>query len=123
MDIVPYWLLATVGTVLLVPGVVLWIAGIAAAMRAFSADKLCTGGAFGICRHPIYATWVVFLVPGLVLLMNTWLGLAMPPVMYVILRMLVRREEQYLGQKFGEDYLVYKKRVPAVLPLGWLTGR
>ena len=89
-------------------------------MRAFKAGHLVTDGVYGMCRHPIYASWVIFFVPGIVLLINTSIGFSVPVVMYFILRSLVKEEDQYLEKTFGEEYLAYRKKVPAVLPIGWL---
>jgi protein-S-isoprenylcysteine O-methyltransferase Ste14 len=55
--------------------------------------------------------------------MNSWIGLTVPVVMYVIVKFLVSKEDEYLEQEFGEEYRVYKKQVPAILPLGWLKRR
>ena len=76
-----------------------------------------------MCRHPVYGAWVVFNVPGLVLLANSWIGLFVPVLMYVTLRLLVRREETYLEQTFGEEYRRYRERTPAVFPLPWRWRR
>jgi protein-S-isoprenylcysteine O-methyltransferase Ste14 len=119
----PYRMLATVGIALIVIGMIFFAAARRSFKSAFDAGILCTRGVYGMCRHPVYAAWVVFLVPGLVLLINSWAGLTMPPVMYVILKILVSKEEQCLDQRFGNEYRSYKKRVPAVLPLGWLTRK
>ena len=59
-----------------------------------------------------------FSCPRYVFLINSWIGLTAPLVMYIFLRILVRKEEEYLEQKFGEEYIAYKKMTPAVLPLG-----
>jgi protein-S-isoprenylcysteine O-methyltransferase Ste14 len=123
IEFLPYQVLATVGIALIVIGMIFLVTSRKSLKRAFHAGVLCTRGAYGICRHPVYASWVIFLVPGLVLLANSWAGLTMPPVMYVILKILVSKEEQYLDQRFGDEYRSYKKRVPAVLPLGWLTRK
>jgi protein-S-isoprenylcysteine O-methyltransferase Ste14 len=40
----------------------------------------------------------------------------------LVFRSLIAKEEQYLRTKFGESYLDYQKRVPLILPLGWLRG-
>ena len=71
-------------------------------MRAYNADKLCTDGAFGLCRHPVYASWTVLLLPGIALLIGSWILLTIPVVMAAILRWLVREEEEYLAERFGE---------------------
>jgi protein-S-isoprenylcysteine O-methyltransferase Ste14 len=86
--------------------------------KAFRAGRLCTTGAFAWCRHPIYGAWTCLVFPGLALLMNSWPALTTPIFMYLCLRLLVRREEDWLNRKFGEEYREYRQRVPAVLPLG-----
>ncbi len=123
IEFLPYRVLATVGIALIVIGMIFFVVSRKSLKRAFDAGILCTRGVYGMCRHPVYAAWVVFLVPGSVLLINSWAGLTVPPVMYVILKILVSKEEQYLDQRFGDEYRSYKKRVPAVLPLGWLTRK
>lgn len=116
----PHWVPVTLGTLLIVLGLIVMISGGATVMHAYNQDTLCTRGICGVCRHPIYAAWVVFLVPGIALLLNSWITLAAVPVLYVALRWFVRDEEAYLERRFGDEYRAYKRRVPAILPLGWL---
>jgi protein-S-isoprenylcysteine O-methyltransferase Ste14 len=108
------------GMVLLLMGIPYFIASVIAVTKAFNAKELITRGVYGICRHPLYGSWIVFIVPGIVLLRHSWFGLTAPVVMYLLLRRMVVKEEDYLAEEFGEDYLKYKKRVPLISPLGWL---
>jgi len=117
---VPYKFLVIAGVILIVAGLPFYLRALVTVMRAFEAGELITKGSFGMCRHPVYAAWVVFFVPAIMLFFNTWLGLTAPFVMYVLIRMLIDKEEIYLEEMFGEDYLTYKKMVPLVLPIGWL---
>lgn len=119
---IPHGVLLVIGVVLIAGGLVFYVVGLVALARAYNADALQTGGAFALCRHPIYAAWALFIVPGVVLLMGSWLGLATPVVMGIVTRVLVGKEERYLAARFGEAYRVYKRRVPAILPLGRLGG-
>jgi protein-S-isoprenylcysteine O-methyltransferase Ste14 len=48
------------------------------------------------------------------------LGLTAPPFMYFLLRKLVTKEEIYLENVFGSEYLDYKNRVPCIIPIGFL---
>ena len=49
---------------------------------------------------------------GLTSLINSlWMLLLVLPLMIVVQRGVVEREEQYLEEKFGEEYLGYKRRV------------
>ena len=73
-------------------------------------------GPYSICRHPLYlfSTMAVAgfgLLLGSLLLMVLYAGLAL-----LVLRATAYREEEYLIQKFGDEYLEYKNRVPAIIP-------
>ena len=120
IDLVPHRFLSILGIVLMVIGVPFYIISARAVMRAYNADKLVTDGVYRYCRHPLYASWVVFIIPGFVLLLNSWIALTTPIFMYFILLRLVRKEETYLESVFGSEYLGYKKNVPCILPTGCL---
>ena len=120
MTFVPYPVLASIGIILILTGVPFYLLSLVTVMRAFKAGRLVTGGVYGMCRHPVYAAWVIFFVPGIVFLINSWISFSAPVVMYLILRTLVKEEDAYLERTFGTEYLAYKEKVPAVLPIGWL---
>ena len=122
IDFVPNDTLATVGIALILIGIPFYIVSLVTIKRAFAAGELVTEKTFGMCRHPVYSAWIVFFVPAIMLLINTWIGLSAPLVMYLLLRILVKDEEEYLESVFGNEYLAYKKRTPAVLPIGWLRS-
>jgi protein-S-isoprenylcysteine O-methyltransferase Ste14 len=61
---------------------------------------------------------VIFIVPGIALLVDSWIGLTTPIFMVVMLRILVRKEEAYLEGVFGSQYIEYKKKVPCIMPWG-----
>jgi len=123
MGLVPYWLLSILGIALIVIGVPSFMIAVKTVMRAYNADALVTDGIFRCCRHPVYGSWVVFIVPGIVFLANSWIGLTIPLFMYFLLRQLVKKEEIYLEHVFGSQYLEYKKRVPCIFPVGCLSKR
>ena len=118
MNFAPEWLLSILGMALIVFGGVFFVVSVKTIMRAYNADKLVTDGIFRCCRHPLYASWVVFIVPGIVFLINSWIGLTAPIFMYYLLRALVKKEEVYLETVFGAEYRKYTKRVPCILPVG-----
>ncbi len=115
---IPYLFVAILGIIFVVIGIPFFITSVVTVMRAYHADKLITGGIFGCCRHPLYASFVVFIVPGIVLLVNSWIALTVPIFMYIVARILVRQEEVYLENVFGAEYADYKKKVPCILPYG-----
>jgi protein-S-isoprenylcysteine O-methyltransferase Ste14 len=118
INVFPSWLLSSLGIILIMIGVPFFIISVITVTRAYNADKLVTNGIFRCCRHPLYASWVVFIVPGTVLIMKSWIKLTIPVFMYLILRLLVKKEEVYLENVFGFEYREYKKKVPCVLPIG-----
>ena len=107
------------GALLILVGLPYYFLAVRAMTRAFKAKELATSGVYAVCRHPLYGSWIVFLVPGIVLLTHIWLALSVPVVMYLFLRDMVKEEEDYLTATFGERYLRYKATVPFVSPTGW----
>jgi protein-S-isoprenylcysteine O-methyltransferase Ste14 len=118
-DLFPRWLQLVVGVLLLALGLPMFVWSLVILNRGFPQGKLFTDGPYRWCRHPVYGCWVMFNVPGIVLLVGTWLGLLVPPLMYVALRWLVRSEEQWLLQTFGDAYRDYRARTGAVFPRVW----
>jgi protein-S-isoprenylcysteine O-methyltransferase Ste14 len=68
-------------------------------------------GIFRFSRNPIYLAFCIA-TPGCGLLLNSWWVLAaVLPLIYLLQQLVIRHEEIYLEQKFGETYLAYKRRV------------
>ena len=107
---------AVVAGMLLAVGVPWYAIGVRAVRKAYGADRLVTDGLYALCRHPIYAAWILFILPALGLLANSWLVLSTAVVMYALTRLFVRREEQSLEARFGELYAEYKRRTNAIFP-------
>jgi protein-S-isoprenylcysteine O-methyltransferase Ste14 len=114
---VPRPVVVGIGLALLAFGIPLCMAAVVRLARGFPKGELFTGGAYALCRHPIYASWIVFNVPGFVLLADNWVGLLSVVPMYVALRLLVREEEEWLERTFGDAYRAYRARVRPVLPI------
>ncbi|MFX0031327.1 MAG: methyltransferase family protein [Candidatus Hodarchaeota archaeon] len=78
-------------------------------------SKLITGGAFAICRHPI-SLGFVFILPGFTLIFDL-VPFALLTIIYIpLLIALLTYEEKELHQRFGEEYVMYKERVPFLIP-------
>jgi protein-S-isoprenylcysteine O-methyltransferase Ste14 len=68
-------------------------------------------GPFRISRNPLYLS-LTLLYLGIALFKNTaWPVLLLPLVLVVVYRGVILREERYLEQKFGDEYVSYKSRV------------
>jgi protein-S-isoprenylcysteine O-methyltransferase Ste14 len=94
----------------------LFVAGKAATL-AYNSDKLATTGIFGLTRNPIYSAWIVFIIPGLVLMSRSWPLYLTPLMAYMIFKARIGRENEYLERHFGDEYQTYKDQVNELVPL------
>ncbi len=120
IDFVASRYLAILGVLLILIGVPFFIISVKTVTRAYNANKLVTDGIFQCCRHPLYASWVVFIVPGIGFLTHSWIVFTTPIFMYFVLQRLVKKEEIYLESIYGSDYRDYKSKVPCIIPYGFV---
>jgi protein-S-isoprenylcysteine O-methyltransferase Ste14 len=113
---IPYQAFLVAGTLLLAIGVPLLAVALIALNRNYERDQLATGGIYGIVRNPIYCAWVVFLIPGLVLLFPSWPLFLTPLVTYIAFKVRIAREDAYLEERFGDTYRIYRSEVGELLP-------
>jgi len=68
-------------------------------------------GLYKYSRNPMYIS-LTFLYLGITSLINSlWLLILVMPVLIIIQKGVIEREESYLGEKFGDEYIEYKKKV------------
>jgi protein-S-isoprenylcysteine O-methyltransferase Ste14 len=73
--------------------------------------KLVTDGPFRFSRNPLYLA-LSLMYAGLALMANSiWALLLLFPVTLVMSRFVIRREEEYLARRFGEEYAHYQTNV------------
>ncbi|MFX1313068.1 MAG: methyltransferase family protein [Promethearchaeota archaeon] len=84
--------------------------------RIFRENKLITIGIYGYVRDPIYATWILGISPGIALIFQSWILCFIPLVLYIVYRILIPIEEKFLENKYGDEYLSYKKHVWRIIP-------
>lgn len=85
----------------------------------FQRNVLITEGVYRFVRNPMYASFIVFIVPGLSLLLDNPLLILSSAVMLLAFKSGIHREEEYLRERFGSAYLDYSKRVRQILPFLW----
>ncbi|MFO8015245.1 MAG: isoprenylcysteine carboxylmethyltransferase family protein [Phycisphaerae bacterium] len=110
------YVLAAWGGVLVLAGVPLYVWSLRVFRRAWRQGKLATTGPYARCRHPIYATWILLITPGVCLLIGSWLVLTTPLAMYAGTRLLVGREERAMEARFGEAWRAYHQRTGRFWP-------
>jgi protein-S-isoprenylcysteine O-methyltransferase Ste14 len=80
---------------------------------------IVTGGPYGYVRHPMYAGAIAFFL-GVPLLLGSWLGLALAPLLVVLIAVRAVLEERTLSGEFAADYAEYRARVRyRLIPYLW----
>jgi len=73
--------------------------------------KIITSGPFQFTRNPMYLSMISIYI-GLSIILNTyWLLLFLPPMLTILHYGVILREEEYLENKFKEEYVSYKSQV------------
>lgn len=75
------------------------------------ATALVTSGVFRRSRNPIYLSFVLFLLGLGIATANPWMILLAPLLGFYLYFRVIAREEIYLQQRFGDDYIAYKRKV------------
>ncbi len=78
--------------------------------------KLVTDGIYAYIRHPQYSGLFLITI-GMLVQWPTLLTLLMWPILTYAYYRLALREEKIVEEQFGEDYLRYKEKVPAFVPI------
>lgn len=73
-------------------------------------QQLVTGGFYQFSRNPIYVGIMLFLIGGLVMLPGPF-TVACTAATWLLIAIIIRREEEFLEQEFGEAFRTYKSRV------------
>ena len=105
-----------VGALLLSLGFAVYLMTIGWFLAAGRRGVLATTGPFRIVRHPLYATWLWLIFPGIALLCRSWLALSVVPVGYATFRAFIKYEEDELERRFGREYETYRWRVNQIFP-------
>jgi protein-S-isoprenylcysteine O-methyltransferase Ste14 len=81
--------------------------------------RIVKTGPYTLTRHPIYTGLLLALV-GTALVRDTVAGLIGCALIVTGFVLKLRQEERMLIEHFGQDYRVYRKQVPALIPQPWL---
>jgi protein-S-isoprenylcysteine O-methyltransferase Ste14 len=106
------------GAILLIGALVTWTGARALLRRGTNVNPLrptlvlATGGIYAWTRNPMYVGGAPLMIGLAIVFALDWLPLLMVPAFFVLHFGIVRREEQYLEQKFGDAFRRYKARVP-----------
>jgi protein-S-isoprenylcysteine O-methyltransferase Ste14 len=118
MPAVPPPVMRTVGAVVMILGLSLAIWGVAAFRRAMTAifpnqpaNELVTDGPYRFSRNPMYTGFTLLYVGGALAINSLWPFVLLPIVLALLFFLVIRREEAYLADAFGEQYAAYRRHV------------
>lgn len=114
----PRWIGITLGGMGIISGIMLIRGGFREMLSVktnvnptLPSTTIVTEGPYRYTRNPLYLGLTLMYV-GITFLANAlWAILLLPVVLLVMVYGVIKREEQYLERKFGEQYLSYKARV------------
>jgi protein-S-isoprenylcysteine O-methyltransferase Ste14 len=73
--------------------------------------SIVTTGFYGWSRNPIYAGFCLINI-GIGIASNSiWIFVSFIPAAFLLYHVAIAKEEAYLAEKFGEEYLTYKNKV------------
>jgi protein-S-isoprenylcysteine O-methyltransferase Ste14 len=106
-----------VGVVLCLAGLILLLASLVSFGHSFRVgidiehpDALITSGVFAVTRNPIYVAFALILL-GQFLIFPNWILLVYLGAAVWLFHRQVLREEAYLKEHYGQEYLEYSERV------------
>lgn len=106
-----YSVLAVIGIVMIIVGVLMVISCGRRLLSSFDSGLLMTDGLYRVFRNPMYAAYLLFVIPGICLLFNSWLVLTTVIVNYILFSVFIKQEHRYLEEKFGGEYDRYLESV------------
>ena len=104
------------GIVFLASGLICYGLTVRSLLRGLTETRLVTTGPYRYCQNPLDAVIMLLFIPGVALVMYSWIMLTVPVVGYIAFKKCIRREYSEMTEIFGEAYLDYKKRTPEFFP-------
>ncbi|HUW66173.1 MAG TPA: isoprenylcysteine carboxylmethyltransferase family protein [Spirochaetia bacterium] len=114
---IPRFMTTIIGLIILIIGVLFFISSISTFSREYKKGKLITTGTYSLCRNPIYSSFIVFIIPSIALLLHAWLLITASIFMYVMFKANIGKENEYLRDRYGDEYRGYERRVNEILPI------
>jgi len=106
-----YSTLVVIGVIMVIIGVSMVVAVQGKLRKSFKSGFLMKDGLYKILRNPMYDAYLIFVFPGLALLLNSWLVMTTFIVNFILLQIFIREEYRYLKDKFGLEYKSYLDNV------------
>jgi protein-S-isoprenylcysteine O-methyltransferase Ste14 len=105
------WVLVGLYLIFCIPAIFRFIVSRTTITTIHPVKNLQTTGIYSISRNPMYLS-LLFLYLGIAVFKgNWWTFFLVTLVIFIVQQYIIRREEQYLQRKFGNDFSAYCKKV------------
>ena len=106
------------GILFIVLGIIFWISAVVVSKidREVENNNLVTTGIYAYVRHPIYSAFF-YIAVGLILISQNIILFVLPIIFWVFLTVaMIKTEEKWLIDKYGNEYINYSKKVNRFIP-------
>ena len=95
-----------------VVGVIFWISSVIQIKRAYESHVLEPKGVYRFSRNPLYAAFIVFIIPAFAFLNDNLLLLMVSVIMFCVFKSQIKKEENFLSKKLAKiiDNMLMKYR-------------
>lgn len=107
-----------IGIILILIGIILWISAVIKSKitKEIIDNHLVTSGVYSYIRHPIYSAFL-FISSGIVILSQNIFLFFLPLIYWIVLTIgMIKTEEKWLLERFGDEYIEYSKKVNRFIP-------
>ncbi len=106
-----YFILIIIGIIFIIIGTILIINVAIKLRKSFNSNILMTDGLYRIVRNPMYVSYLIFIIPGICLLFNSWFVFTSILFNLILFKIFIKEEYIFLENKYGEEYNKYLKKV------------
>ena len=107
----PSLLVRVLALLLLIAGVIIWIWSVFLILTDVPQKRLITKGPYALVKHPLYTGVALLVLPGLGLLLNTWVDILIGFTLYIGSRRFSPEEENLLAKTFVSTWEEYRQQV------------
>jgi len=104
------------GLAFLITGLLIYFLTLPLLLKGLKETRLVTKGSYYLCCNPLYCAIILFIIPGISFMMNSWLVLTTSAVAYVLFKFSIKKEYTEMEKFFGDEYRNYRADTPEFLP-------
>jgi protein-S-isoprenylcysteine O-methyltransferase Ste14 len=104
------------GLAFLITGLLIYFLTLPLLLKGLKETRLVITGCFYLCCNPLYCAIILFIIPGISFIMNSWLVLTASIVAYILFKFSIKKEYAEMEKFFGDEYRNYRANTPEFFP-------